>query len=181
VILAVTLATLGAELTACNENDADAAAAPDAATTHAVQRLALDSLFTSREHHRRIVLWATDAADGPVLEVLGTAVVRPVQPRAIDVARLAPALPARVMSERELTTLFRRNPDAWAAFFRENPGAAGLVELSPVRLSPDGQAAETIVGRSCGEHCRNAWRLRAQHGSAGWHIDALQWLPIPDR
>lgn len=172
------LAVLGA----CNGSAENARRLPDDATTYAVQRLALDSLFTSREHHTRLVLWATDAANGPVLDALGALVVRPDVPHDIDVRRLAPTLPAQVMHEYELDTLFRRKPDAWAEFFRENPGAAGLVELSPVQLSNDGTVAETIIGRSCGEHCRNAWRLRARRtrGDA-WQLETLEWLPVPDR
>ena len=176
--LVVTLAMFGAELGGCSGDGANSTPAPDDATTYAVQRLALDSLFTSREHHARIVVWATDAGDGPVLEALGAIVVRPAHARVIDLAQLAPVLPVRLMNERELATLFRENPDAWAAFFRENPEAAGLVELSPVRLSRDGQVAETIIGRSCGEHCRNAWRLRERRVNSAWQIASLQWLPI---
>ena len=149
-------------------------------TAYAVQRLALDTLFNGREHATRLVLWASDAGDGPALEALGAPLARPKVPRSIDVSRLVPSLPARVVSEADLTTLFRRHPDAWAAFFREHPGAPGLVELSPVRLSPDGRVAETYVGRSCGEHCRNVWRVRVSRAADGnWRVDTLEWVRVP--
>jgi hypothetical protein len=93
--------------------------------------------------------------------------------------RLGASLPARVMSEIDLAELFRQNPDAWVAFFRENVGAAGLVELSPVHLSPDGRRATTYVGRSCGEHCRNAWRIEATRAAGRWTIAELQWVRVP--
>ncbi|MFL5581148.1 MAG: hypothetical protein ACJ8AO_12300, partial [Gemmatimonadaceae bacterium] len=69
----------------------------DDATTYAVQRLALDSLFNGREHAQRLVLWATDVIDGPALEPLGSAVMRSAAPRPIDITRLAPSLPARTL------------------------------------------------------------------------------------
>ena len=152
----------------------------DEATAYAVQRVALDTLFNGREHAARLLIWATDAGDGPALEAVGPSLVRPAVPRPIDVARLRASLPARVVSETELAALFRRNPDAWAAFFREHPGAAGLVELAPVTVSPDGAVAETYVGRSCGEHCRNVWWLRARRmTNDDWRVDTLGWVPVP--
>jgi hypothetical protein len=149
------------------------------ATFYAVQRLALDSLFNGRERARRLVLWASDAGDGPVLEALGSLVAKPPEPRTIDVARLAASLPARVMTEIQLGEHFRRNPDAWAAFFRDNPAAAGVVELSAVRLSADGDSATTYVGRSCGEHCRHAWRIVARRDGERWRIVDLEWVRVP--
>ena len=152
----------------------------DEVTAYAVQRVALDTLFNGREHATRLVIWATDAGDGPALEAMGPLIVRLTVPRPIDVARLRASLPARVVSETELSELFRRNPDACAAFFREHPGAAGLVELAPVTLSTDGVVAETYVGRSCGEHCRNVWWLRARRmTNDGWRMDTLGWVRVP--
>ena len=174
----VALAVLGM---ACRGEGRSRQQRPEAAdaTTHAVQRLALDTLFNGRERAARLVLWATDAGNGPALESLGLAVAPSREPRAIDLPRLAPSLPARVMTEAQVAALFREHPDGWAAFFRDNPGAAGLVELSPVRLVDDGRGAETYVGRSCGEHCRNVWRLTARRvSSSGWRVDSLQWVRV---
>jgi hypothetical protein len=151
----------------------------DAATAYEVQRVALDSLFNGREHAQRLVLWATDAGNGPVLEALARVVLKSADPRTIDVAHLSSSLPARVMTETAVTELFRRNADGWAAFFRENAGAAGLVELSPVWLSPDGVHATTYIGRACGEHCRNAWWVSVRQTSGRWHIQELRWVRVP--
>jgi hypothetical protein len=151
----------------------------DEATSYEIQRLAIDSLFNGRERASRVVLWSTDAGDGPVLEALDSLVAKAATPHTIDIGRLGASVPGRVMSEIELAELFRRNPDAWAAFFRENAGAAGLVELSPVQLSPDGRRATTYVGRSCGEHCRNAWRIAAARAGRRWTIADLQWVRVP--
>ena len=165
-------------VTGCGVRTADTIA--DEAAAYAVQRAALDTLFNGREHAARLVIWATDAGDGPALEAASPLLVRPAVPRPIDVARLRASLSTQVVSETELAALFRRNPDAWAAFYREHPGAAGLVELAPVTLSPDGAVAETYVGRSCGEHCRNVWWLRARRvTSDGWHVDTLGWVRVP--
>ena len=175
----VSLAVLGARCAGESRARGDDRSAHDA-TTYSVQRLALDTLFNGRERASRLVLWATDAGDGPALTSLGRVVVRPPAPRAIDLGRLAPSLPAGVMTEREMAALFREHPDGWAAFFRENPGAAGLVELSPVRLLDQGREAEMYVGRSCGEHCGNVWRLTARRVASGiWRVDSLQWIQLP--
>ena len=173
---------MGVAFAACvsEAREGDAPRVADDATSYAVQRLAVDSLFDGREHASRLVLWATDAGDGPVFEALGSLIPKPTSPRAIDAARLGASLPARVMTEAALAELFRQNPDGWAAFFRESPAAAGLVELSPVRVSPDGRSATTYVGRSCGEHCRNAWVLTAHREASGpWTIAELRWLRVP--
>ena len=151
----------------------------DDTTTYAVQRLALDSLFNGREHAQRLVLWATDVTNGPALEPLGSVVTRSAAPRAIDVTRLEPSLPARTLTEDAVADLFRRNADGWAAFYREYSGSAGLVELSPVWLAPDGITATTYVGRSCGEHCRNAWRILARRQDGRWGIEDLTWVRVP--
>ncbi len=152
----------------------------DEGTAYAVQRLALDSLFSGREHASRLVLWSTDAGDGPVLEAIGSAVVRPAVPRAVDVTKLGSSLPARVMDEAALRALFRRYPDAWAEFFREHPGAVGLVELAPVVLSDGGRTGRSYVGRSCGEHCRSAWQLTARRDANGrWRDIDLHWVRLP--
>jgi hypothetical protein len=143
----------------------------DEATSYDVQRVALDSLFNGRERAQRLVLWDSDAADGPALE---SAIPRTAAPRVTDIARLAPSLPARTMSEAAVADLFRENPDGWAAFFRENPGSSGLVELSPVWLSADGDSATTYVGRSCGEHCRHVWRVSVRRMRSRWKIIDLQ-------
>ena len=160
--------------------EGDVPRAADDATSYAVQRLAVDSLFNGREHASRLVLWATDAGDGPVFEALDSLVPKPTTPRAIDAARLGASVPARVMTEPALAELFRQNPDGWAAFFRANPAAAGLVELSAVRVSRDGRSATMYVGRSCGEHCRNAWVVTARRQASGpWTIAELRWLRVP--
>jgi hypothetical protein len=171
----------GVSAAACGARERDAARdrLADEATSYAVQRLALDSLFNGRERAGRLVLWATDAGDGPVLEALDSLVPKSATPRTIDVARLGAALPARVMTEQVIAELFRTYPDAWAAFFRDNPAAAGLVELSPVRLSSDGRSATTYVGRSCGEHCRSAWRIVADRDRGRWTIADLRWVRVP--
>ena len=151
----------------------------DETTSYDVQRVALDSLFNGRERARRLVLWESDAADGPALEALRSTIPRVTMSRRIDVVRLAPSLPARTLTEAAVADLFRKNPDGWAAFFRENAGSAGLIELSPVWLSPGGDSATTYVGRSCGEHCRNAWRVSARRTSSRWIITELQPVRVP--
>ena len=149
---------------------------PDAAT-YDIQRLALDTLFNGRERARELVIWSSDSA-GPVLERIVSK--RPVEQGRIDIRRLKSTIPATVIDEAAITRVFRDHPDAWAEFFRLFPGSPGLVELSPVHFSSGNRVAETYVGRSCGEHCRNAWRIIARRDPGGtWKVAELRWIPVP--
>jgi hypothetical protein len=153
---------------ACHESD-------NAAYT--VQRIALDTLFNGREHARELVIWSSDSA-GPVLESILSEQHR--KQTRIDIHRLDPTIPANAIDEPALTLLFRDHPDGWAEFFRLFPRSSGLVELSPVRFSSGDSVAEVFVGRSCGEHCRNAWRIVARRGPVGaWRVAELRWIAVP--
>ena len=164
-------------LLGCTLEDGHAADGELAAQVH---RLALDTLFDGRERARQLVIWATDGGDGPTFELLHVErdAARPPQP--IDRMGLDTRLPVRIVDEREVERLFRENPDGWAAFYATYPGAPGLVELLPVRVFDAGRRAETWVGRACGEHCRNAWRVIAERGNDGpWRVQALEGIRVP--
>jgi hypothetical protein len=144
----------------------------------AIQRLALDTLFNGREHARQLVIWSSDSA-GPVLETI--LAQQHLNYTRIDVKRLAPALPAIAVDEQALIDLFREHPDGWAEFFRRYPQSSGLVELAPVRFSSGNRVAEVFVGRSCGPHCQNAWRIVTRRDASGsWKISELQWIRVPE-
>ena len=155
-------------LSACHASD-------DA--TYTIQRLALDTLFNGREHARELVIWSSDSA-GPALEnILSRQHLE--HPR-IDIQRLEPTIPAIAVDEQALTDLFREHPDGWAEFFRRYPQSSGLVELSPIRFSSGDRLAEVFVGRSCGEHCKNAWRISARREPVGaWKVTELRWITVP--
>jgi len=145
--------------------------------TRTVQRLALDTLFNGREHARELVIWSSETA-GPALEQI--LIDHGLEQHPVDVQKLASTIPANTIDEATLTRIFRDNPDAWAEFFRRYPRSSGLVELSPVRFSSGNTVAETYVGRSCGEHCRNAWRIVARRDETGtWTVTELRWLRVP--
>jgi hypothetical protein len=133
----------------------------------AAQGAAIRHLFFERERAARVVLWADPAEPGPAFEALGRAPSPPA-----DSAALARgvAAPVTLVRGADLRRLFRDHPDGWAAFYRRYPGAPGLVEVGPVARAPDGRTAEVVVGRACGEHCVNAWRVelrRADGRGAG--------------
>ena len=145
--------------------------------SYAIQRLALDTLFNGREHARELVIWSSDSA-GPALE--GILSKQGLKHSRIHVESLEPTIPATAIDETRLTDLFRDHPDAWAEFFRRHPHSSGLVELSPVRYSSGDSMAEVFVGRSCGEHCRNAWRVVARRDPGGaWTVVDLRWITVP--
>ena len=163
------LSAIGLVLLGCHSTD-------DA--TYSVQRLALDTLFSGREHAQELVIWSSDSA-GPALENILSQ--HRLDHARIDIKRLAPRIPAIVVDEQTLTDLFREHPDGWAEFFRLHPRSSGLVELSAVRFSSGNRVAESFVGRSCGEHCRNAWRVVAKRDASGtWKVIDLQWVRVPE-
>ncbi|MDQ6925366.1 MAG: hypothetical protein M3154_03925, partial [Candidatus Eremiobacteraeota bacterium] len=74
----------------------------------------------------------------------------------------------------DLVRLFRAHPDGWAAFYATFPGAPGLVELEHPVWTGD-SLATVVVGRACGEHCVNAWRVTMRAG----RVVATEPLRIP--
>ena len=135
-----------------------------------VQGAAVRELFVTREHARRLVLWNDSAEPGPTFGTLGE------QDAVGDTAALARAISVPVLPVRatDLVRLFRAHPDGWAAFYAAYPGAPGLVELARPTWSGD-TLATVIVGRACGEHCFNAWRVTVRDG----RVAAAQPLRIP--
>jgi hypothetical protein len=143
-----------------------------AADAAAVQRAALTTLFVEREHAARLVLWRGPLADAPALGGLARADTLPagdVDPRA-----LALPIPVDTVGVRGVEAHFRAHPDAWRAWFARYPGSPGLVELTaPRAVGGDGMRAELLVGRSCGEHCRMAWRVRVRRDAGGaWRTES---------
>jgi hypothetical protein len=162
------LSSIGIVLAACRASDDE---------SYSIQRLALDTLFNGREHPRELVIWSGDST-GPALEA--TLLGATSSPTRIDIERLRPTVRATTIDEKALTELFRDHADAWAEFFQRYPQSAGLVELAPVRFSSGNRVADTYIGRSCGEHCRNAWHVTARRDSAGaWKVVDLRWLKVP--
>jgi hypothetical protein len=144
--------------------------------SYAIQRIALDTLFNGREHSRELVVWSSDSV-GPALEAILPQ--QHLQHTRLRVDRLNATIPATAIDERTIARLFREHPDGWEEFFRRHPRSSGLVELSPVRFS-SGESAEVFVGRSCGRHCQNAWRVVLRRDPVGaWRVTRLQWVAVP--
>ena len=124
-----------------------------------VQGAAVRALFVTREHARQLVVWADPDEPGPTFDVI------PHAPARVDVGAVAAAVPTSVVPVRaaDLARLFRAHPDGWAAFYATYPGAPGLVELARPVWSGD-TLATVVVGRACGEHCLNAWRVTVRDG-----------------
>ena len=149
------------------------AEAPDAA---AARGLALRRLFFERERAARLVLW-DDPAPGPAFEALGR---RPAPLGAGGARRVAAVVGAPVVTVTAdtLARLFRAHADGWAAFYRRYAGAPGLVEVGPAERA--GAGAAVVVGRACGEHCLNAWRVTLGTGAAGgWRVTGVAPLRVP--
>jgi hypothetical protein len=156
VAAAAAAIVLGTAAGGCARGGGGAAAGAEGAA----QGAAVRHLFFERERAARVVLWADPAEPGPAFEALGRAPAPPA-----DSAALAAgvAAPVTLVRGADLRRLFRDHPDGWAAFYRRYPGTPGLVEVGPVARAPDGRTAEVVVGRACGEHCVNAWRVELRH------------------
>ncbi len=137
----------------------------------AIQRVALHELFSEREHARVLVVWSDSSDAGPVLASLD-------ETPASTVAASS-ALPQVRVSRDDVHALFRDHPDGWAALFERHPGAAGLVEVGRVQPGADPRTATLVIGRSCGEHCRMAWRVAARRdASPEWRVPAVERLEV---
>ncbi len=122
-------------------------------------------LFLVRERPRVLVVWA-DPAPGPVFAESDSG-FRPS--RAERPPRRVGAVPVETVGQRELTALFRANPDGWEAFYARYPGALGIIEFAPAQVDDD--SASLVVGRSCGEHCRFVWRVQLRRvAAAQWRV-----------
>ncbi len=119
-----------------------------------VQGLAVGELFVAREHARQLVVWSDARERGPTFETIDAADAR------ADLRALGAAVtvPVRPVDAAALGRLFQAHPDGWAAFYAAYPGAPGLIELARPAWRGD-SLATVVVGRACGEHCFNAWRV----------------------
>jgi hypothetical protein len=122
-----------------------------------------------------LVVWA-DRDPGPVFAELVATTPDAVPARDAPPTRVG-TVPVVAVRGRDLDTLFRAHPDGWKAFWARYPGATGVIELSPVRLT--GDSAALVVGRSCGEHCRTAWRVRLGRSGAEWRVARVEFLRVP--
>ena len=166
----VMAAVVGCDAPAPTLGPADAAA---------VQRAALTTLFLEREHAARLVLWRGPLVDAPTLGALPGADTLPAaggDPRALSLP-----VPVDTANLRTVTAHFRAHPDAWRAWFARHAGSPGLVELTiPRAVDATGTTAELLVGRSCGEHCRMAWRVRVRRQRDGaWRTVSVISLRLP--
>jgi hypothetical protein len=145
----------------------------------AVQAAALRAIFVERgESNARLVVWDDGAHAGPVLAALGEPLVAPLAPALF--AEGAVGVSVERVRRRTLDSLFDAHPDGWAAFFRAHRGAYGVVEVATPRYAGDRRTATVVVGRSCGEHCRQAWRVHLRRDDVGaWRQTAVDFLRVP--
>jgi hypothetical protein len=134
----------------------------------------LRELFLAHEHPRMLVVWAEPRDPGPVFAELGGDAV----PERVAPPASVGGVPVVAVRRRELDALFGAHPDGWKAFYERYRGATGLVEISPVRTA--GDSATLVVGRSCGEHCRTAWRVRLSRAGGAWRVTRVQFVAVPN-
>lgn len=147
---------------------------PPEVTNVDIARVALKQLFVSRERAQAITLWQ----DTAVSLTLGALPDADAAPRVVlDSASLALALPTRVATRATMDAFFRDHPAGWDAWFEANPSNAGLVEVAASVVHDND--ASVVVGRACGEQCRNAWRLTLKRIRHEWVVKNVQVLSVP--
>ena len=139
-----------------------------------IARVALKQLFLTRERAHAVALWR----DATVTLSLPATLASDAAPRlALDSATLALPVPTRAEDRASMDAFFRANPKGWDAWFIANPASAGLIEVAEPRVHDND--ATIVVGRACGEHCRNAWRLTLKRIRHEWVVQAIDVLPVP--
>ena len=148
--------------------------APESSDAH-IQRAALTELFLVRERAGEVVIWSDSTATGPVFSAM-------VLTSADSVATPA-GLPLRTTTLADLAAMFRESPDGWRDFYSRFPRTPGLVEVSPVEYTSDHERAALVIARSCGEHCRMAWRVQLITSGTTWTVERVTILdptrPVP--
>lgn len=144
----------------------------------------LEALFIKRERAQAVTLWADGREFAPTLSVYGgpydtadTLALWPVDSASAAQLALPLPLPLHTTTLRDMEAFFRDEPAGWEAWFRANPGDAGIVEIVTPRIR--GDSAQLLIGRACGEQCRSAWRLSLVRDGAGWRVHRLDVLRVP--
>jgi hypothetical protein len=146
----------------------------------AIERAALTTLFLEREHARTMTLLEAAREAAPVLGdvPLTSDTLAVPNPRL-----LALPVPVTVVTRGAIDSVFRANPDGWAAWYARYPGSAGLIELTApvVGIDANGRLTATlVVARSCGEHCRSAWRVAVRRDGRGvWRTEGVEVVVLP--
>lgn len=154
-----------------------------AADIAAIQRAALTTVFIEREGAKQLVLLVQAGLDEPTLagrdgprpELSALPIVTP------DTTALALGIPVTILTQADVEAHFKAHADAWAAWYERYPGAPGLVTITNVHVEAQSpNAAWIIISRSCGEHCRAAWRVTVERGAkSGWHTVNAIALAMP--
>ncbi len=148
-----------------------------------VQRAALTALFLQREHAQQLTLWRGPRLHAPTLgELTKNAGVADSVPLLLpDTSQLQLPIAVHTVDLVMLEQFFQSHPTGWDAWYAKYPGSNGLIELTaPILNSWSRHEATLLIARTCGEHCRSAWRLTAQRAPGGeWHITKITALPLP--
>jgi hypothetical protein len=151
---------------------------PGEGPTREIHRAAMVELFTVRERAQRLVFWRDPGTRGPVFSRLHADGSSAALPEPVAAAATGDLLPIDSVSLPRLEQLFRDAPDGWKAFFAQQPGAPGIIELGEVRHDSRSGTASVLVGRSCGERCATAWQLELRRAPE-WQVTAMRVLSLP--
>jgi hypothetical protein len=71
-----------------------------------------------------------------------------------------------------------RIPPGWDAFYKQFPGAGGLIMVSLPAFSSKGDTAVVILGSLCGPLCGNGFYLQLERTGDSWKISHIEqaWI-----
>ena len=91
------------------------------------------------------------------------------------IASLRLRMPVLLLGHSSLDPLPRPNPDKyWTAFYEKFPGTNGLISLSAVGYSADGNRGVLMVDVGCGGLCGNGYIVVVTREGDGWRIAHIE-------
>lgn len=142
----------------------------------AIAGAALTTLFLEREHAGELILWDGTLREAPALSELALG-------DSLDVLRVVPVtlpVPVHTIGLDSLEAHFRAHAEAWGAWYAAHPRSGGIVAVTaPLRAVNDAGRASVLVGRLCGDHCRQVWRVVARRDGETWRTDSVSAVRVP--
>lgn len=159
-----------------------------------VYRAVLDSMFTPRAQSRFSRIAVVDSTQvfkrensvaliQSLIEVPGvdSAVARDFAARSYQahslkgLSSLRLRMPVLLLDRRALALLPRADPEKyWTEFYQRFPDTNGLISLSAIGYSADGNLGVLMVDVGCGGLCGNGYIVVAKRESGKWHLATVR-------
>lgn len=93
----------------------------------------------------------------------------------MGIAALRLQMPVLLVNHSSLASLPRPDPDKyWSAFYQKLPGTNGLISVSAIGYSADGNHGVLMVDVGCGGLCGNGYIVVVSRERGEWHIARIE-------